>query len=162
MILKKVISGGQDGADTAGLMAARHCNIETSGFIPIGCLTLSGPNVDRAKQYNLIEFGDYKERTFKNVNESDATIRFASDWNSSGEKCTLKAIKLCNKPYLDIPIRNFSSIADLEFERVCTWLNENHVETLNIAGNAPDKSANITVFVYSYLTKLFTMFDMLV
>ncbi|MFZ8324119.1 YpsA SLOG family protein, partial [Staphylococcus aureus] len=42
MKLKKVISGGQTGADQAGLRAGKAAGLETGGMVPKGCLTDDG------------------------------------------------------------------------------------------------------------------------
>ena len=43
MSLRKVVSGGQTGADQAGLRAARAAGIETGGWAPKGWETEEGP-----------------------------------------------------------------------------------------------------------------------
>jgi len=79
---KKVISGGQTGADFAGLMAAKNCGIPTGGTAPKGYRICNpdgsdGENPD-LKQFGLIEHEslEYKPRAIKNVQDSDETIWF--------------------------------------------------------------------------------------
>ena len=57
-----------------------------------------------AKQYGLTEHTttNYVDRTEVNVRESDGTIRLATDFNSAGERCTLRFIELHKKPYFDV------------------------------------------------------------
>jgi hypothetical protein len=89
--LKKVISGGQVGADLGGLAAAKSLCIPTGGFAPQGYRTANGVNLELRDIFGLIECptSDYKSRTYLNVLNSDATLRFAGDFDSPGEKCTL-------------------------------------------------------------------------
>ena len=78
-MLIQVISGGQTGADLGGLIAARAFSLRTGGWMPMGFLTLDGPQPDLAKLYGLQEHSSasYPPRTRRNVQQSDATIRFA-------------------------------------------------------------------------------------
>jgi len=66
-----------------------------------------------------------------NVRLSDGTIRFAADFNSMGERCTLNAILDNNKPYKDIDINNPLSTPIV----VATWIRKNNIKKLNIAWN---------------------------
>lgn len=93
--IERVISGGQTGADQGGLVAAKSLGIPTGGFLPKGCTTLDGPRPDLLMAYGLEEHesSEYPPRTYANVQASAGTIRFAADFNSAGERCTLKAIR---------------------------------------------------------------------
>ena len=51
----KIISGGQTGADQAGLAAAKRLGIPTGGFFSKGFLTEAGPRPDLAAEYRLEE-----------------------------------------------------------------------------------------------------------
>ena len=53
-MVRKCISGGQTGADFAGLEAARICGILTVGTAPKGFRTLDGSNPDLGSVYGLI------------------------------------------------------------------------------------------------------------
>ncbi len=100
----KVCSGGQNGADQAALRAAKLCQIPTFGEMPKGCRTLDGPRFDLLEEFNLTENAHYSypPRTEVNVKNSDGTIRFASNFSSAGERCTLKFIKWHKKPFPEI------------------------------------------------------------
>lgn len=152
IILNKVISGGQTGADIAGLKAAKECNIITGGYLPKGCRTLDGPKPEYILEYNMIEHSssNYALRTESNVKNSDGTIRFATNFKSAGEKCTLNAINWYSRPYLDI-----ATIKLLEVSVVLEWLEKNKIQTLNIAGNSEQTSPGIELIVYNYLCKVF-------
>jgi len=70
MMLKKIISGGQTGADVAGLDVAIKHGILHGGAIPKGKLTEDGVLPEK---YNLQEMTtkSYPKRTEKNVVDSD-------------------------------------------------------------------------------------------
>lgn len=135
--LHTVMSGGQTGADQAGLFVAAEMGVATYGYIPTGYQTLDGPNPGLA-QFGLVEgHGTYKDRTWRNVEESDGTIRFASLFTSPGEICTLNAIRRYKKPYTDIPIpRNQEIDVDACASHIALFIVENHIQVLNVAGNA--------------------------
>lgn len=107
-MLELVMSGGQTGADQAGLRIAQQFGIPTGGWMPSDWQTEGGPRPEFQQLYGMkcLHHGGYKERTEANVRLSNGTIRFASDFNSMGEKCTLNAILDNNKPYMDIDIDN--------------------------------------------------------
>lgn len=148
----KIISGGQTGADIAALVSAKKNNLITGGWIPKGFKTQNGSKPEYFKEYNLQEHNSssYPPRTFLNVKESDATLRFAYNFNSPGEKCTLKAIVQYNKIYLDIDLKNPIS------EKNCAdWIIQNKIEILNVAGNSEKTYSGMTIFVIEYLDKVF-------
>lgn len=152
-MLEKIVSGAQNGADQAGLRAAKACGLQTGGWIPNGCKTLDGPRFDLLLEYGLTEHASsaYPPRTEANVCIADATIRFASNFKSAGEKCTLRAIKWFKKLYLDIDIKN-----PLSVEEVVDWIKDNDFKVLNIAGNSEDTSTGIGEFVENYLKEVFS------
>jgi len=101
----------------------------------------------------------YKERTFANVRDADATVRFARSFNTPGERCTLRAILHYKKPYLDLNIGlwegNFKSKRGLPL-MLRDFLERNNVEVLNIAGNAahsPMGAYRIEKCVYEIITE---------
>lgn len=144
----KIISGGQTGADIAALKAAKFCNFETGGNIPKNYRTLDGSKPEYALEYNMIESHsfNYSVRTEENVKNSNGTIRFATNFQSAGERCTLKAIKWFNKPYLDIKVNEMPSV-----ESVVDWITQNDIKVLNIAGNSEATSPGIEIKVFDYM-----------
>jgi len=148
----KVISGGQTGADQAGLKAAKDCGIETGGWLPKGCMTIDGPRPDLLTEYGMEEFSvsGYAPRTEFNVKNSDGTIRFARNFSSAGEKCTRRAIKWFNRPFLDIDVNN-----PKDKEIVLNWIKDNDIKILNVAGNSEQTAPGISDFVYQYLLEIF-------
>ncbi len=132
-MLKKIISGGQIGADIAGLIVGKEFGLETGGCMPNGFLTKSGPRPEYVDMFGVYEHKSpkYPPRTYENAKMSDGTIRFANNFNSRGELCTLKAIKQYDKPYFDVDIDSPPPVSDL-----IGWIVNNKIETLNVAGNA--------------------------
>ena len=147
-MLYKIISGGQTGADRAGLQIAKLLGYTTGGWAPKGYKTLDGPDISLKTLYGLEEHKSekYPPRTFKNVKESDGTIRFAYTFNSPGEKCTLKALKKYHKPYKDVDIKYI-----VEPKEIADWIIKNKIKVLNIAGNSEKTCKGIYNFVFAYL-----------
>ena len=149
--VKKIISGAQTGADYAGLVAAKMFGLETGGWIPKGYRTLEGPRPNYKVEFGIQEHSSsyYPPRTFLNVKESCGTVRFATDFNSSGEICTMKAITQYNKPWFDV---DFSKDSSIEFK---SWLKCNCIKVLNVAGNSEKTSPGITNKVIEFFKKVF-------
>lgn len=152
-MISKIISGGQTGADRAALIVASEIGIETGGYMPLGFLALDGYHPEFSELYGIKQHSSpkYPPRTALNVKESDGTIRFATNFNSPGEKLTLKMIQQYKKPYFDIDLNN-----PKDFEELKDWILENNIKILNIAGNTELKSPGIQKFVYDYLIKFFS------
>jgi len=153
MVLKKVISGGQSGADQAGLYAAKSFGFETGGWAPKGWKTSEGKKQGLLQTvYGLKEHkSGYVKRTWSNVEDSNATIRLAYNFNSPGEKCTLNAIKRYKKPFIDVDLNNPQPA-----ESISKWIKDNNIEVLNIAGNTqPTHGPNIFREVLNYMRVVF-------
>lgn len=158
LLPQKIISGGQTGADQAGLMAARRFGIPTGGWMPKGFQTSSGPAPEIAREFGLREHpGGYADRTETNVRTAHGTLRFAASFETLGEKCTLKCIRQHSKPYMDIDLT-----APPPVEEVAAWIKRHDVKVLNVAGNVEPKSrsakaSGITEFVMDYLGRVFVV-----
>jgi hypothetical protein len=155
----KIYSGGQLGADQAGLEAAKFCNIPTGGYAPKGYLTLVGPQVELLQGYGLVEcqVPGYKARTWENVKSSDGTVRFAYNFQSPGEKCTLNAISYYHKPYLDI---DYPFLTHKYEDRIEQFIRQRLAlghAIINIAGNRPGKGV-LRMFHYDVRDMLVNVF----
>jgi len=120
----KIISGGQTGVDRLALDVAKSLNIATGGTAPKGYLTENGSDFS-LKEYGLVESksSKYPPRTKANVENSDATIYFATNLNSRGLKLTQKCCNELNKNfYLNPTLDELKSI-----------IKNNAI--LNVAGN---------------------------
>jgi hypothetical protein len=74
-MIRKIISGGQTGADRAGLDFAIEAGLEHGGYVPRGRKAEDG----RIDRYNLIELStsSYPARTRRNIEKSDGTVIFS-------------------------------------------------------------------------------------
>jgi Circularly permutated YpsA SLOG family len=82
-MLRRIISGGQTGADRAGLDFAIHVGLEHGGYVPKGRKAEDGKIAER---YNLVELSttSYPARTKRNTEESDGTVIFSLERLLSG------------------------------------------------------------------------------
>lgn len=154
-VLKLVLSGGQNGADLGGVRAAKKLGIPYDMLLPKGFKTLDGPKPEYVQLYNATEddSADYPPRTRKNVMRADITLRFASDFNSTGEKCTLTAIKKYNKEYFDINRNKPEPVRNIAFDLINRYKEGGLV--INIAGNSEKTSPGIGKFVEEYCGLMF-------
>lgn len=153
-MITKIISGGQVGADIAGLRAAKKNGVKTGGWAPRTYRTLVGSDYELRDIYGLSEHSlpEYPPRTYMNVLESDGTVRFAYNFTSPGESCTAKAIKRYNKPSFDVTMHKdyFGWEMIPDYNRFAIWLDRQFISVLNVAGNA---NKDIEKAVEEYLFK---------
>lgn len=130
-MLKKIVSGGQTGADRAALDLAIEKGIPHGGWIPQGRLTENGPLPEK---YSLHEMptSDYSKRTERNVIDSDATLIISHGPLSGGSAYTLKMAGKHHRPCLhldleEVPLEEAAST-------LSAWLSSKGIEILNVAG----------------------------
>lgn len=147
-MLTKIISGGQTGADRAGLIAARAAGLNTGGWMPKGFKAHDGLHPEFAELYNIKEDSSplYPPRTFKNAFEADGTVRFAADFQTAGEICTLKAIEKSGKSHFDVHV-----LGDTNPSQLADWIKNNNIKTLNVAGNSEERACGIEEFVVMFI-----------
>ena len=156
----KIISGGQVGADIAGLRVAQRLGYETGGWMPKGFRTLSGDHPEYAEMYGILETADggYPVRTRLNVKTATVTLRYAHNFHSYGEKATARYLRSMNKPHLDVDINYVEKILSPSPHYVSRWLAVYEPEIINIAGNA---NIDIEPLVEEHLEKTLQMFAQL-
>lgn len=151
-MIKKIVSGGQTGADQGGLELAREMGIECGGWAPRGYITEKGA-CPELRDFGLVETYDdgYVTRTLRNVRDSDGTIRIATNFQSRGELCTMRGIKRHRKPHFDVsPSDDFAR----KVSEAANWVRTNNIETLNVAGNSESKSPGIRDFTVKFLRQM--------
>jgi hypothetical protein len=72
-MIKKIITGGQTGADRAALDVAILLNIPHGGWVPKGRLAEDGP-IHTKYQLKEMPTDSHEERTEQNVIDSDGTL----------------------------------------------------------------------------------------
>lgn len=130
----KIISGGQTGADTAGLIAAQEMGLETGGYIgkDLKRETRDGLNGKQiTSQFGLTPTTQegkkgLKERTIGNAQAADGTVIFAKDTSSPGTLQTTSRAAQRGKPH---PLFNPTA------EQLANWIITYNIHVLNVAGN---------------------------
>lgn len=172
--LKKIISGGQTGADMGGLLAAQHLRIKTSGTVPFGYFRSKKKIDDLKNIFNLEEIPItrntnflvskmYIERSKINVDNSDGTVAFRTHsspgtdktigycitkkWKYPSEKIIIRGdLKTFYKPILVIT----DLISDQNLEMFNSWIIKYNIKTMNICGH---REENFTNEVKNFLIK---------
>jgi len=135
-VIKKIISGGQTGADQGALDAAIKLGIPHGGWIPKGRLTEKGPLPDK---YDLTEMPDtsYALRTEQNVIDSDGTLIISHGELSEGSDYTRKMAIKHYRPWLHINLNKTPAFKATNL--ISSWIKENTIEILNVAGSRESK-----------------------
>jgi hypothetical protein len=134
MELERSISGWLTGADRGALAAAKAASVATGDWMPRGFRAQDGPHPEFAKLYEMREHASdrYPPRTALNVKESDATLRFATDWHSPGEVLTLAMCERYGRPHFEV-----TPGAEPTPEAVAEWLVANGSSTSPATPSAP-------------------------
>lgn len=155
-MIKKIISGGQTGADQAALDFALKTGIEHGGWIPRGRLTELGPLNNKYKLQET-KSDKYEERTEKNVLSADATLIFCRGQLSGGSLYTLILTQKHKKPafVVDLDLLDKKDLIQPTLEDLRRWILRHNVQILNIAGPRASKDLQIYSDVKKYLKNLF-------
>ena len=147
--LEKIISGGQTGADRAGLEAAEHLGLATGGSVPHGFMTSSGPMPDLGSRFGLVQLRQmsigvmYQARSRRNVDDSDGTLAIRMKSSVGTDKtigyCLTKKWMMYGGTVPERssykPVLVIDKLDDSNHEMVRTWLIEHEIKTLNIVGH---------------------------
>jgi hypothetical protein len=152
-IFGRIVSGGQTGADRAALDFAISHQIPHAGWCPMGRLAADGP---LGPQYQLqeTESGGYRQRTKRNVRDSDATLILNTGELDGGSLQTLRFAQVMGKPYRVFQLDHVDQEAVAR--QVVEWLTHDQVVTLNVAGPREEKRPGIYALALSILSLCLT------
>ncbi len=141
MKLRKIVSGGQTGADQGALSACVQAGFPYGGWIPKGRRTEKGKVPAR---YRLRQHWSrhYPPRTEKNVADSDGTVIFTYGQPDGGSLLTIEFAKQHGKPWLAVDAtRSHDEIV----ARVLRWIRRRLPDgaVLNVAGSRRSKAPGI-------------------
>lgn len=140
----KIISGGQTGADRAGLDFAIKNSVPHGGWCPQGRKALDGP-LDA--KYQLIDTpsASYLQRTQWNVRDADVTLVFTMAAKVTGGSLkTIEFAKKYRKPCLHV----HQGTAGKEIR---AFVETHQPKLLNIAGSREEKEPGIYSWVMEVL-----------
>jgi len=164
MLIKRVVSGGQTGADQGGLFAAANAGIPTGGWIAQGWKTEEGPN-EGLEGLGLEEHpsANYAARTEANVLEGDVTIIFGKP--SNGSNLTEALCKHHEVPWMRVVVTGAGAGAGVpvkgEVVKVVKFLADTARAlktsklTVNVAGNRESVNPGIGEFVEQFMEQVF-------
>lgn len=148
--LRKIVSGGQTGADRGGLDAAMALSLEHGGWCPRGRSAEDGPI---AVRYALRETfaRDHAARTEMNVIDSDATLIVSRGALVGGSALTARLASVHQKPCLWLDLDATARVEAVE--RMRAWLGCHRVVVLNVAGPRESQCPGIAADVCSLLVE---------
>ncbi len=139
-MIKKIISGGQIGADQAALDVAIKMGILHGGWIQKGRKTQSGL---LPKKYNLKEMptASFIKRIEQNVIDSDGTVIISHGALSGGANYSQKMTTKHGRPCLHIDLSIIPIF--MAASRINTWVEEHDIEVLNVTGSRTSEDPKI-------------------
>ena len=129
-MLKKIISGGQTGADQGALDAAIKYNFPHGGWIQKGRKTEDGilPYEYKLKE---LKSGAYPNYTERNVINSDGTLIISHGKLKGGSALPKKLAKEHNRPCFHIDLNE--TPAFIAASKINSWIIDHNIEILNVA-----------------------------
>lgn len=155
---KKIISGGQLGADIAAIDAAiQTSSYQWGGFVPRGRLTERGKIPD--KYFNVERIGcgfietensRYTHRTRMNASQSDGTLAIKMGKWTNGTRMTCDYCRGIGKEYyIADPYR-----PTLHVPLAAKWVIVNNISVLNVAGPRASRRGQAYSRTYQFISDL--------
>lgn len=144
--IRRIISGGQTGADRGALDAAIELGIEHGGHCPSGRRAEDGRIPERFRLVET-ESSDYAVRTERNVLEADATLLVTRGTPTGGSALTAALARKHARIFLHL---NLDSGGD-PVAAVREWLGARLIGCLNVAGPRESSCPGIAQEVRSLL-----------
>ncbi|MDQ3799821.1 MAG: putative molybdenum carrier protein [Acidobacteriota bacterium] len=150
--IRKIISGGQTGADRAAFDFALENGIESGGFVPKNRLAEDGRISEKYPNLIETETENPAERTELNVARADATLIFSHGNLTGGSKLTRELAVKHRKPFLHVDFSELTIPQAVEKTKI--RLASINGESLNIAGARASEDAEIYRKTKAFLLKL--------
>lgn len=145
----RIVSGGQTGADRGALDFAIKHGYPHGGWAPHGCVAEDGIIPIKYQLKEMAE-GGYRQRTRRNVQDSDATLIVNLGELDGGTLATRVFAEKLGKPCLIVQVD--SGVSGNIVEMVINWLNLHQVKTLNVAGPRESKRPGMHQHTIELLT----------
>lgn len=139
-MIEKIVSGGQTGADRAGLDAAIACGVPHGGWCPKGRKAEDGTIPER---YQLTETqgASYLARTERNVKRSDGTVIFTVGELAGGSLRTVDFARRHRKPWIHIrlgEVADEQAVNDLR-----QFIKAHRIKLINVAGSSESRESGL-------------------
>jgi Circularly permutated YpsA SLOG family len=150
IMLDKVISGGETGAEKAARQAAIAFGVPTGGWKSDGFLIGVAPRTESVEQPGAAEMPQESRPAPSelNVQSSDATLWFG-ETTTAGAHAAVGACHRFGKPCMPV-----SPNAKFEPSHVAAWIAENQIRTLNVTGNREEVEPGIGEKVERFLCQV--------
>ena len=139
-MLRKIISGGQTGAEQGALDAAIKYN-----FPHGGCIQKSRKTDDGILPYEYklkeLKSGAHPNYTERNVINSDGTLIISHGKLKRGSTLPKKLAKEHNRHCFHIDLNEIPAF--IAASKINSWIIEHNIEILNVAGSRASKDAKI-------------------
>ncbi len=146
-----IVSGGQTGADRAGLDFAIYNDIPHCGWCPKGRKAEDGV-IPPAYQLRETPSDDYEQRTEWNVRDSDGTVIFTiSKELIGGSKLTAEFAVKHAKPVLHL----YTGFDYMMERQLVDFVVRNEIGVLNVAGSRASKEPQVYRFALELLKAAF-------
>ncbi len=154
-MIKKIISGGQTGADRAALDVAIKLGIPYGGWVPKGRITEEEP---LSEEYQMKEMptASYPKKKKKNVVDSDGTLIISRGKPTGGSDYTREMTLKHKKQLLHVDLNQTTSFDAASL--VNSWIKLRQIKILNVAGPRASKDPNVYVDVFRILEWAFKIY----
>ena len=163
-MIEKIVSGGQTGADQAGLDAAQYCGLPYGGWVPKGRACESGAIPETYGGLQEMDSPVYIKRTEANVVDSDATLVLTYGKATGGSKKTVEFAEKHGKSVFHIAIDEYSPRDCGLFVR--RWFEGDITKptppancVLNVAGSRASKSPGIQQDAMNVMIEVINAFN---
>jgi hypothetical protein len=145
---ERIVSGGQTGADRAALDRAMAHGIAHGGWCPRG-RRAEDSTLDACYELRETDARSYRERTRRNVIDSDGTLVLNLGELDGGTLQTLRIAEQLGKSYRLVPLD--SGVREDDVREVRRWMSEHGIATLNVAGPRESKRPGIYGLTQAFL-----------
>ena len=135
-----IVSGGQTGADRAALDFAIEHGYPHGGWAPRGREAEDGV-IPAKYQLTVLVEGGYRQRTRRNVEDSDGTLIINLGELEGGSLATQAFAQRMCKPHL--VVQADTGITQYAAANVLLWVRESNIKILNVAGPRESKRPGI-------------------
>jgi len=140
MIVEKIISGGQTGADLAALDVALEYGIPHGGWVSRGRRNEKGTLLNRYRMKELSSI-NYPKRTELNVMDSDGTL-ILSHGKLSGEPALASRLVMKHgRPSLHVDLQDMTEYKAVAI--IKSWIETREIKVLNVTGPKASEDSRI-------------------